>query len=205
MSPDKNHGLREFFLRMTRQACGELGLRDAKIVRYLADLLTDFARADQLYRLHAASGARLDSLSQMLAARSIVEPVAPARDDARLDALPPGTPPHHLARQRAFRRYLGDYSLFMSGLFRHHVECRGALELYFEQGRHSYWKVSELDLALYNTGFLLFQDLSRKFEYYSGALDYMRKTHFAASPGAHPFADFLKEVERWIGVGISSN
>jgi hypothetical protein len=93
----------------------------------------------------------------------------------------------------------------MSGLFRRHVEQRGVLGLYLEQGRDSYRKVSELDVLLCNTGFLLFEELSKKFEYYSGALDYMRKTRFAPSPGHDPFKDFLERVERWVRIGMSSN
>ena len=50
---------------------------------------------------------------------------------------------------------------FMSGLFRTHVEQRGALGYYMEQGQRSYWAVSELDLTLYRTGFLFFQQLSK--------------------------------------------
>jgi hypothetical protein len=171
-----------------RQTCTELGLADTRIVDYLADVLVEFAHADRLYRLQSAAGTRLDTIAEMVAAWHATD-----------------VPADPLLRQRALRRYVGDYTLFMSGLFRSHVEHRGVLDLYFEQGRHAYWKVSELDLARYRAGFLLFQDLSKKFEYYSGALDYMRKTQFASAPGVNPFADFLKRVEQWVRIGTSSN
>ena len=67
-------------------------------------------------------------------------------------------------------------------------------------------KVSELDLTLYRTGFLFFQQLSKNFEFYSGALDYMRKAYFAPqSGGESPFAVFLRQVEGWITDGLSDN
>ena len=40
--------------------------------------------------------------------------------------------------------------------------------------------VSELDVSLYRPGFLMFEELSKRFENYSGALDYMRKCYLRA-------------------------
>ena len=93
----------------------------------------------------------------------------------------------------------------MSGIFRSHVEGRGCLQYYITEGSRSYWTVSELDLSLYRTGFILFQELSKKFEYYSGALDYTRKAYFAAEPGEDPFAGFVRQVEGWMKVNLSEN
>jgi len=180
--------LHRFFRRLAEHTLAELGLFDAQIVDYLAGVLAEFAHTDRLYRLRSATGYRLDTVTEILATWRA--------DDPRANPL---------LRQRAIRQYVGDYTLFMSGLFRSHVERRGALELYLQTGSESYWRVSELDLALYRTGFLMFQELSKKFEYYSGALDYMRKAHFATSPGHDPFAHFLKQVENLVRVGISSN
>jgi len=64
---------------------------------------------------------------------------------------------------------------------------------------------SALDVALYRTGFILFQELSKKFEYYSGALDYTRKAYFAAEPGEDPFAGFLRQIEGWMKVNLTEN
>jgi len=108
-------------------------------------------------------------------------------------------------REREMRKYMGDYTLFMSGLFRTYIEKCGVLDLYLREGRRSYWQVSELDLTLYQTGFLLFQELSKNFEYYSGALDYMRKAYFTSSPGEDPFGQFLRQVEGWMKVSLSDN
>ena len=178
--------LRPFFLRLAQRAFSDLGLFDDRVVDYVADLLADFTRAEHLYRVRSAAGRRIDS---------VVEILSRSRAGAQDDAL----------RERALRKYLGDYALFMSGLFRKHVERTGVLGYYLEEGRQSYWKVSELDLTFYRAGFLLFQDLSRNFEYYSGALDYMRQAHFAPRPGDDPFGEFLKQIDGWIKVELSNN
>ena len=180
--------LQGFFLDLTRQSFGQLGINDATVARYVADVLTDFASSDSLYRVRSRAGRKLDSVVEVLAERR----PASQRESGIL-------------RERAMRKYLGDYTLFMSGIFRSYVEGKGFLDYYLEEGRRSYWTVSELDLSLYRTGFFLFQELSKKFEYYSGALDYMRKAYFAPEPGEDPFAGFLKQVEGWIEVNLKEN
>lgn len=185
VSKDRLNG---FFLDMTRRSFFELGINDPQVTRYVADVLADFARSDKLYRVRSRSGRRLDSVVEMLAA---------------IETEPPGE--SALMRERRFRKYLGDYTLFMSGFFRSHAERGGFLDYYLKEGRRSYWTVSELDLSLYRTGFLLFQELSQKFEYFSGALDYMQKTYFAPAPGRDPFAGFLKRIEGWMTVNVTDN
>lgn len=179
--------LGHFFHEMTLQSFRQLGISDATVARYVADVLTDFARADSLYRVRSRTGKRLDSVVQIMAQHK-------TRGQE-----------NHLLRERALRKYLGDYTLFMSGIFRSHVEGNGFLDYYIQEGQRSYWTVSKLDLSLYRTGFLLFQELSKKFEYYSGALDYMRKAYFAPEPGEDPFAGFLKKIEGWMKVNLTEN
>lgn len=180
--------LHNFFLNLTRQSFWQLGINDAAVARYVADVLTDFTHTDSLYRIRSRAGKKLDS---------VVEIQAKSRPDAEGES--------HILRERALRKYLGDYTLFMSGIFRSYVEGKGFLDYYLREGRRSYWTVSELDLSLYRTGFILFQELSNKFEYYSGALDYMRKAHFATEPGEDPFGGFLKEVEGWVKINLTEN
>ena len=102
--------------------------------------------------------------------------------------------------ERAVRKYVGDYTLFMSGLFRTFVQKRGFLDYYLQEGKRSYEAVSKLDVSLYRPGFLLFEELSRGFETYADALDYTRKCFFAAAPGANQFAGAFRQIEalvRW--------
>lgn len=187
---DKQHSdkLREFFINAVKQSFWQLGIYDATVVDYVADVLTNFARTDSLYRLRNRAGRKIDSVVEILTQDS--------------ESLPTEG---QLLRERETRKYIGDYALFMSGIFRSHVEGRGFLDYYIQEGSRSYWTVSELDVSLYRTGFILFQELSRKFEYYSGALDYTRKAYFAAQPGEDPFAGFLRQVDGWIKVNVTEN
>ena len=180
--------LQGFFLNMTQRCFGELGIRDAEVTGYVADVLTEFARSDRLYRVRSRRNQRLDSVVEMLVA-----------DEATVSRENP------LMQERRMRKYLGDYTLFMSGFFRSYVERGGYLDYYLQEGSRSYWKVSEVDLSLYRTGFLLFQELSEKFEYLSGALDYMHKAYFADSPTRDPFSGFLKQIEGWMKVNVTDN
>jgi hypothetical protein len=179
--------LQAFFLGVIRQSFWQLGIYDAAVANYVADVLVEFARADKLYPIRTPSGKKVESVVEMLAAK-------PAAAEER-----------DLLRERSLRKYVGDYALFMSGMFRSHVAGRGFLDYYIAEGSRSYWTVSELDLSLYRAGFSLYQELSRKFEYYSGALDFTRKAYFAAEPGEDPFAGFLRQVEGWIKVNITDN
>ncbi|MBI4517011.1 MAG: hypothetical protein HY699_14480 [Deltaproteobacteria bacterium] len=179
--------LQRFFATIVQRAFWELGLAEPPVVEHVSQVLAAFASADNLYRLRSLEGKRVESLVQMM-----IE-------------LPGAGERKRLERERDLRRYIGDYALFMSGIFRSHAERGGFLGYYIQTGRDSYWSVSELDVALYRSGFLLFQDLSRNFEFYSGALDYLRKAYFVPSPGTDPFADFLKHVDGWVRRGISAN
>ena len=53
-----NNKLRDFFVNAVRQSFWQLGIYDATIVDYVADVLTDFARTDSLYRVRSRAGRR---------------------------------------------------------------------------------------------------------------------------------------------------
>src|ERR1051325_2936799 len=182
-----NERLNHFFHDMTRRSFWQLGINDATVARYVADVLTEFASTNNLRRPRSHAGKRLDSVVDMLN-----ETAEPAGEN-------------NVMKERELRKYLGDYTLFMSGIFRTHVEKSGCLDYYLEEGQRSYRTVSELDVSLYRTGFILFEELSKKFEYYSGALDYMRKAYFAPEPGGDPFAGWFKQLEGWITTNLTEN
>lgn len=180
--------LKEFFLAMTRTSFGQLGLADQQVVDYIASVLTEFSAAERWLPLRDAEGRRLTSVVEMLAART-GEPQTRSR----------------VISERELRKYVGDYTLFMSGLFRTFVERGGYLDYYLDEGKRSYQTVSEFDVALYRPGFLMFEELSRSFENYSGALDYMRKCFFKGSPDQDPFAGFAQKIEGWVRLRLMPN
>jgi hypothetical protein len=181
--------LKGFFVQIVRNSFNQLGVGDQQIAEYIATVLTDFSRSDQWLRLRGADGRRLTSVVEMM----LSQMDAVADEAARVQG------------ERALRKYVGDYTLFMTGLFRRFVERGGYLTYYMEEGARAYRVVSELDVTLYNTGFLMFEELSQRFEHYSGALDFMRKCYFTPAPNEDPFAGFIKQIEGWVRCGLSEN
>ncbi len=179
--------LKRFFDTIVQRAFWELRLAEPPVVDHVSTVLADFADSAHMLRLSTIEGERLDKLLD-----TMIE-------------LPGASERTKLEREREMRQYIGDYALFMSGIFRSHSERRGYLNYYITTGQRSYRAVSELDTALYRAGFLLFEDLSQNFERYSSALDYVRKAYFASSPGAHPFAEFLRQVDSQVRAGLSTN
>ena len=176
-------------------------------------------QASSIFALMLSMAATLNGRGATWPAFSLYYPKTDSMSlDQLLEWIPAGGPEEVLARQvpgtgvesdvlreRSLRKYAGDYALFMSGMFRKHIEGAGSLDYYLQEGSRSYWTVSELDLALYRTGYYLYQELSTKFEYYSGALDFMGKTYFAAAPGEDPFAGFLRQIKGWMKINTSEN
>ena len=181
--------LNEFFLELVRRSFGQLGMGDRAIVEYVASVLTEFSHSDQWLRLRNAEGKRLTSTVEMML----------AQENETLDLG--GT--HRMGAHAA--QICRRLRPFMSGLFRHFVERGGYLNYYLEEGPQSYQAVSALDLSLYRPGFLVFEELGKSFENYSGALDFMRKCYFATGPKEDPFAGFFQQIQGWVRHGISHN
>ncbi|MGH7916333.1 MAG: hypothetical protein ACREQE_02600 [Candidatus Binataceae bacterium] len=182
--------LKGFFLIMVRKSFDQLGVGDQRIAEYLATVLADFSRSDRWLALRDAEGRRLKSVVEMMLAQ-----LTPLADNQEM----------RVVGERTVHKYVGDYTLFMSGLFRRFVERGGYLNFYLEEGARSYRMVSELDVSLYRPGFLMFEELSKGFEHYSGALDYMRKCFFVPAANENPFGGFFRQIEGWVRYGISDN
>jgi hypothetical protein len=187
MSVTSSEQLKGFFLTLVRQSFGQLGVSDQPITDYIATVLTDFSRSERLLAMRGAEGRRLTGAVEMMLAQ-----ISPA-DRTRV------------LGERELRKHVGDYTLFMSGLFRRFVERGGYLNYYLEEGARSYREVSKLDGSAYKPGNMVFEELSKGFEHYSGALDFMRKCYFAPAPGEDPFAGFFRQVQGWARGGLSNN
>jgi hypothetical protein len=179
--------LKGFFLTLVRKSFDQVGVGDQQITDYVATVLANFSRSDQWLAIRGAEGRRLTSVVEMLLSQM-------GPDEST-----------RIVGERALRKQVGDYTLFMSGLFRRFVEHGGYLDYYLEEGSRSYRAVSALDLTLYKPGFLMFEELSERFEHYSGALDFMRKCYFTPAPNEDPFAGFYQQIEGWVRHGLSDN
>jgi len=167
--------LSRFFERVTRRSFYDLALDDPPVMRYVADLLTRFARTEALHAVRDLPGRRLETVADtLLAIQRVWEWSAP---DFKPEA------------EGALRRHIGDYTLFMTGVFREHVERLAVTEYYLHEGRLAYRFVAETARAGGRTDAPLYRRLSDRFEHYAGALSYARKVYFRSEqwpPGIRP-------------------
>ncbi len=165
--------LRSFFDRALGASLRDLALGDDPASPYLADLLTRFARTENLYPRGVAVP-RLETVVDML-----LETQAAWRNDVA------GFEPE---REVALRRHIGDFTLFMTGLFRERVDRAASANYYIVQGKRAYHFVSEHNRASARSGLSapLYRRLADRFERYVDVLEYARKVHFRDHP-QHPF------------------
>jgi len=166
--------LRAFFDRAIRASFHDLALGNDPASPYLADLLTRFARTENLYPL-GVSMPRLETVVDML-----LEAGAAWEDPGHFQ------PEHEIT----VSQHIGDFTLFMTGIFRERVERTASIGYYVIQGKRAYHFVSEHGRATSRVGAAaaapLFRRLADRFEGYAGALDYARRVHFNDHP-SHPF------------------
>ena len=85
--------LKGFFLNVVRQSFWQLGINDAMVANYVADVLTEFARTDNLYRIRSQRGRKVDSVVEMLAASADEPadqtPFSPSARGASTSAITP--------------------------------------------------------------------------------------------------------------------
>ena len=165
--------LRQFFGRAIGASLGDLALGDDPASAYLADLLTRFARTDHLYPQGFAMP-RLETVVDML-----LETQAAWENPASFQP----------EREVVVRRHIGDFTLFMTGIFPERVERTASTRYYIDQGKRAYAFVSEHDRASSRrggTGAPLYRRLADRFERYVAVLEYARKAHFHDHP-QHPF------------------
>ena len=167
--------LSRFFDRVTRRAFADLALDDPAAARYLTDLLARFARTEALRVVQAATERRLESVADSLLAIRDAWDIGSGRFDP--------------SEERVLRRHIADYTLFMMGVFREHVERLAITSYYEHEGRRAYRFLAEAARVDGQPEAPLFRRLSERFEQYAGALDYARKVYFRADawePGAWP-------------------
>ena len=149
------HPLEPFFQQIVRNTYeGKLGLHDPDLTAYVARILCEFSQADKLYSIRDAKGRPIEQLEEMERAADPIHGSA-----ASFDA------------ERALRKYIGDYALFVAGMYpevtgssrrlRHH---HPSIEELIRAGKQSYFIVSQFNLFEYEQEAPLFARLSDSFE-----------------------------------------
>jgi hypothetical protein len=155
--------LRALFEEFVRDAfLGQIGYHDREVISYLSNLLADFTRTDQLYKIRDARGRRLDDVGEML-----------IESNPLLEA-------GSFVREREVRKHIGDYTLFLTGLFPEHLQRpRRSLRLdyfvdYVKAGKESYHIVSKFDQFEFRRVAPLFRRLAEHFELLAYGLNRVR-------------------------------
>lgn len=178
-----NPSLFRFFKKWTGAAFEDLGRQDDSIVHYLSTMLSRFARTDNLYRIRSFKGRALYTAVEML-----LEAEARAHPD--FEQFNP-------FEEREIRKHVGDYTLFITGIFREYVEHLGVMDFYQIEGKRCYKAVYELDQIAEREEYAIFAKLSQEFEKTSGALDYMKKVYFRPEIHRGDELDLVRRLSSW--------
>ena len=153
MVPESNP-LQQFFTEIIERNYDEAGVRQHEVHAYVANLLTEFCEADNLYKIRNADGRPLSDVGEMLLESDPVYGPAPSFD-----------------RERQVRKHIGDYSLFFTGMFPESLNRwrlrRNRLESFIDfvkAGKESYYIVSRFEHFEYAKVAPLFRRMSRDFE-----------------------------------------
>jgi hypothetical protein len=147
----RRHPLRKLFGGLVEQVfMSELGICDPRLTDYLSDLLIDFVHIDTIYRLRTVDG-------------QVIREVSCAEAEAYLGPAVAGS-----TRRRIVNRYIGDFTLFWSGVYPESLRTRRSagdrLHEYLVQGKRSYGIASELSAADADPPADLLEQLSQEFE-----------------------------------------
>src|SRR5262249_11494553 len=159
--------LRRFFDRAIQASFHDLAFPGDPAARYLADLLTRFARTENLYP-RGTTVPRLESVVDMM-----------LEMQGAWQADSPDFRPQHEVN---VRRHLGDYPFFRAGLSRGGGGPTAGPSFYPSRGKRPHRFVPEPAGPRPKAPPPPWRRLAEHFESYAGALDYARRVHFFAAP-----------------------
>lgn len=151
----QSHPLEPFFHEAVRNSYeGRLGL-SPEITSYVSRMLCDFADAANLFRLRDSKGRPIEKLDEMVRASDPIH----------------GTARSFIA-ERAIRKYIGDYALFLAGMCPEAIESdpnsdsgKPTLAELIRVGKESYYIVSQFNVFEYEKEAPRFGQLSLVFEH----------------------------------------
>ena len=151
----ESHPLQQLFIELVgRHYAEEIGIRDPQVVNYVAQLLSEFCNAEQLFKIRNSDGRPLSDVGEMLT-----------------ESNPVFGPASSFDRERQVRKHIGDYTLFFAGMFPESINSfrlrRNRVENFVDwvkAGKESYYIVSKFEFFEYAKVAPLFAVLSNKFE-----------------------------------------
>jgi len=173
-----DHPLRDLFRGATRKALDRRpALDDPGVAAHISDeILCSLVHVDRIYRLRDRGGRRLTDLAEMTA-------------EGRLPPRASG-----FERQLEVRQHIGDFALFMAGLFPEALDRAGprpedaliakvgsvfvpfrrVYDYYIAEGRSAYAATSEMVRSLDADRSRVFGTLADRFEAYVGVMGLIR-------------------------------
>src|SRR6059058_770161 len=131
----EHHSLRKLFGALAEKTFSEkLGWPDFNVSEYVSQLLVDFTHTDHLYRIKSAGGERVEAVVELLYESEVTQEAG------------------SFAREREVHRHIGDFTLFMAGLFPEYLKRIKTAGLiyhkdfligYIKTGKRSYGMVAE--------------------------------------------------------------
>ncbi|MFQ5913649.1 MAG: hypothetical protein ACE5JS_10740 [Nitrospinota bacterium] len=170
----REHPLRRYLFRVTASSFETVGLADRELIRYVTDVLVDFAHVDNIYRFQDEPGKRrIGRLADM---------IGQLEEAGRRGVWP----------EPEIRKHIGDSCLFFTGIYPEHLE-RDARWVDFRPfvrlGVDSYRWVSDFEAV--GPSAALFRKLSSAFEDCVGAL------HIEREFLLDPFYQYLLRQMDW--------
>ena len=165
--------LRRLFGGLVEQVFNaEVGICAPALTDYLSGMLADFVHMDRIYRIRTLDGQAIRDVSRL---------------QAEADLEPDTDKP---ARIRLINRYIGDFTLFWTGLYPETLQSRrhfgvDRLHEYMLQGKHGYGRAGELSCPDDVPSPELLYELSQQFECCVHGLHLVRENWNNISHGPH--------------------
>lgn len=164
--PTQAHPLEHYFQSEIASIFEDkLGLNNPEIIAYIARVLCTFSEAGSLFLKPGAKGYTMEELVAMMRASDPVLGTAPSFD-----------------AERAMRRFVGDYALFVAGMLPELLDSeqrgrsrRPSLGELIRVGKESYYVVSQFNVFEYKREAPMFARLSQEFERYVLGLALVRE------------------------------
>lgn len=140
--PD-HHPVRRLFEKLTARAFAQTSLTDRDVHRYISTLLLQFMHTDSLYQMRDADGKRMQYLIDMMQEADLASG----------------------GRKRQIYQYIGDYTLFMLGMFPENLNYGRRMipqSYYADTGRRSYRAASQL--ARNSTTTVVFRKMAEMYD-----------------------------------------
>lgn len=178
------HPLRQLFGALTEKSFTEhLGWPDLNVTTYVSNLLVDFTRTDQLYKIKTRQDKPVETVVDLLFESEVL-----------LDA-------QSMDRERDVHQHIGDFTLFMAGLFPEYLRRLKSASLiyhkdflvdYVKTGKRSYGIVAQMVDGSSSDEPPLFKKLSDNFELCVTGLGFVRSDLDRLSdPGYRQARDLL--------------